>query len=352
VPPGRPGLGLANRASACHIDRIGMRARVIFGVLSVLLLSAGAASASPDPYRDQAETIACPSAPPGWFNPPESEGGRSILTPLTVISQPDDPTFLFGAPIVQLDCQYRTKDGKDLQVSVRYALPIDINPWNDFYIGCTVTGRPEPVSTAAHAWNDHDRVYRVVGAKTWSLATFVDDLKALQAADVPRFEAMTDAMLKAAQPFAHNCGLAGNGKPVSLESIWTFNFDVQTTSAGVTSSANSSGSFVTTASTGTAVGAISKLVAKDFRLKVASKGKTEWLAIHVGAPIEFEHGYGSRLRTHVIVIASNDRACRKGSTGTLLVSLQSLTPPRVIVQVCGQTFLDGKGRVSAQIQTV
>ena len=330
-----------------------VRARVFVGVLSVLVFTAAAASASADPYRDQAETIACPSAPPGWVNPPQSAGGRFVLTPLTAVAQTDDPTEFFAAPIVQIDCRYLTTDGRALQVSVRYPLPIDINPWNDFYVGCTVTGRPEPVSTAAKAWNDHDRVYRVVGAKTWSLATFVDNLRELGKNDVPRFEAMTDAMLKAAQPFAHNCKLAGNGGPVTLKSIWTFNFDVQTTSAGVTSSARSSGSFVTTAITsGSAVGTISNLVARNFRLKVTSAGKTRWLVIHVGAPIEFRHAYGSLLRTQLVVIGSTDAGCRKGSSGTLLVSLQNLTPPRVVVQVCGHTYLDGKGRVGARIQTV
>ena len=328
-----------------------MRARVIVGVLFVLVLSVATASASSDPYRDQAEKIACPSAPQGWFNPPESEGGRKILTPLTAVAQTDDPTVFAGAPVVQVDCHYRTTAGKDLQLSVRYALPIDLNPYNDFYVGCTVTGHPQSVATAGHAWSDRERIYRVVGAKTWSLATFIDDLGQLRSDDVPRFEAMTNAMLKAAQPFAHDCKLAGNGAPVDLKSIWTFSFDVKTTSAGVTSSAKGSGSFVTTASSGGAVGAISSLSATNFRLKVTSKGTTRWLGIHVGAPLEFRHGYGSLLRANLVVSGSTDPGCRKGSTGTLLVSLQSLTPPRVALRVCGHVYLDGKGRVRAQIET-
>jgi hypothetical protein len=207
------------------------------------------------------------------------------------------------------------------------------------------------VSTAAHAWNDRDRVYRVVGAKTWSLATFIDDLGALRKADVSRFEAMTKTMLRAAQPFAHDCKLPGNGGPVNVKSIWTFSFDAQTTSAGVTSSGRSSGTFVTTARTsGDSVGTISNLFGADFRLRVTSKGTTRSLAIHVGAPIDFRHGYGLALRTHVVVTASNDPGCRKGSKGTLLVSLQSLTPPRVAVTVCGHTYLDGKGRVTARLE--
>jgi hypothetical protein len=333
-----------------------MRAFLILTVLSVLVLSVGtasASSASPDPYRDQAEKIVCPSGPPGWSTLPESDGGRYILTPLTAVAQTDDPTLLFGAPIVQVDCHYRTAGGKFLQVSVRYALPIDINPWNDFYIGCTVTGRPEPASTAAHAWNNRERVYRVVGVKTWSLATFVDDLNALGTADVPRFKAMTNEMLRAAQPFAHNCSLPGNSKPVDLKSIWSFSFDVQTTKAGVTSSGRGSGSFVTTASSsGSTVGKISNLFATNFRLSLTTKKKTRWLSIHVGTPIEFRHSYGSLLRIRLVVTASNEAGCRTGSTGTLLVSLQNLTPPLVRVRVCGHTYLDGKGQVRAKIQTV
>lgn len=208
-----------------------MRAWVIAGALSTLVFSAAVASASPDPYRDQAEAIACPAAPAGWSNPSESDGGRTILTPLTPLASGLDPTVLFGAPIVEVACYYRTADGKDLEVTVRYALPIDINPWNDFYVGCTALGRQQPVATQAKAWNNRDRVYRVVGANTWSLATFVDDLGELGTNDVPRFEAITNAMLRAAQPFAHDCKLAGSGGPVELTSLWSFSFDAQTTSA-------------------------------------------------------------------------------------------------------------------------
>jgi hypothetical protein len=329
-----------------------MRAWLIVVVLSVLLLSVATAGASADPYRDQAARVPCPAAPPGWFNPPASEGGRTVLTPLTAISAPDGLTELSAAPAVEIDCDYRTTSGKDVQVRVRYALPIDLNPWNDFDIGCTVTGHPQAVSTAAQAWTDRARVYRVVGAKSWSLATFIDDLGQLDNADVPHFEAMTNAMLEAVQPFAHNCGLPGNSGPVDVRSIWTFSFDVRTTSGGVTSRGSATGSFVTTPSPTGGPGAISNLLATNFHLVIASGGTTHWLALHVGAPIEFRHGYGSLLRAQVSVIDSTAAGCRTGSTGTLLVSVPYLTPPLVSVSVCGHTYLDGKGRVRAAIKTV
>ena len=64
-----------------------------------------------------------------------------------------------------------------------------------------------------------------------------------------------------------------------------------------------------------------------------------------------QRSYGSLLRTHVVVTASNDAGCRKGSKGTLLLSLQTMTPPHVAVRICGQTYLDGKGKVAARIET-
>jgi hypothetical protein len=330
-----------------------VHARTILAVLSMLAVSGGTAAASGNPYLDQAEKIACPAAPSGWFNPGENDGGRTILTPLTPIVQPDGPTEFFSAPVVQVDCHYRTSGGKDFEVSVRYALPIDINPWNDFYIGCTVTGHPQNAATGPHAWDDQVRVYRVVGARTWSLATFIDDLGELSDGDVPRFEAIADTMLASAQPFAHNCKLAGGGGPVDIKSVWVFSFDAATSSGGVTSSGRTRGSFITTAdASGGAVGTISNLAADDFRIRTRGNGQAGSLELHVGSPIAFRHGYGGVLRAHVLVLASNEPGCGKGATGTLVLTVQYLTPPSVAVQVCGHTYLDGKGQVSAQMKTV
>jgi len=328
-----------------------MLVRLVLGVVMMLVLGGGTAGASGDPYSDQAEKIACPAAPSGWSSP--ADGGRTVLTPLTPLSSGTDPTTYFAAPVVEVDCHYATASGKEIEVLVRYALPTDINPWNDFYIGCTVTGHPQNVATAAHAWSESQRIYRVVGAKTWSLATFIDDLKALTPADVPHFESVADAMLAAAQPLAHDCTLAGGGGPVDIKSIWTFRFDARTTSGGISSSAKTSGSFVTTASTtGVGVGAITNLFANDFRLRVAEHGKTGSIEVHIGDPIVFRHGSGSLLRAHVVVLGSNEHGCAKGSVGTILLSLQYLSAPRVAVHVCGQTYLDGKGQVSAQMKAV
>ena len=135
-------------------------------------------------------------------------------------------------PSSRSTCVYRAAGGKDLQVSVRYALPIDINPWNDFYIGCTVTAtrrssRPARTPGTTTIASTESSARRPGASPRSSTTSGV-----LRKDDVPRFEAMTKAMLKAAQPFAHDCKLAGNGGPVDLKSIWIFSFDVQTTTRG------------------------------------------------------------------------------------------------------------------------
>ncbi len=330
-----------------------MRHCLVLSVLVLLAVGAGAAHASGDPYKDQADTVPCPRAPSGWFNPPASEGGRSVLTPLSTLNSPDGLDAYSAAPAVEIDCNYRTAGGKDLEVSVRYALPIDLNPWNDFDIGCTEVAHPEAVSTASERWNDRVRVYRIVGMKSWSLATFIDNLHQLSSADVPRFEAMANELLKGVQSFAHNCSLPGNHGPVAVKSLWTFSFDAHVTSAGIASSADTTGSFTTSPTAdGSSIGAIGDLNATDFRLRMSQGGHTSWISIHIAAPIGFEHSYGSELRARIVVLGSSEPGCRSGSTGTLFLATPLLAPPTVRITICGHSYLSGKGSVSATIASV
>ncbi len=90
----------------------------------------------------------------------------------------------------------------------------------------------------AKAWNDDERVYRVVGAKTWSLATFIDNLRAAReerraaVRGHDRRDAQGGAAVRAQLPARRQ-----RWRRSTVKSIWTFSFDAQTTSAGVTSSA-------------------------------------------------------------------------------------------------------------------
>jgi hypothetical protein len=327
-----------------------MRARFIVGAFVLLFaFGAGNVHGAGDPYAAQADQVPCPTPSRDWHNVPSA---RSVLTPNTI--SPDGSLIVyFAAPIVQISCVYRTPAGKDVSLTVRYALPIDVNPWADFDIGCTSTHPPAGPTIAAKAWNAQQRVYRVIGAKTWSLATFIDDLNQLKPTDVPRFETMARLMLKGVQPFAHNCSLAGNGNPVQIKSLWTFSFSAHTTHAGVTSSGGTSGSFSTAVSSdGTTSGSLSNLSVPDFRLRVSGGGKSNVVSIHVASPIGFSHGYGAALRANVVVIASNDAGCQKGAKGTLLVATPYLSSPKVQLAVCGHSYLNGSGSVTAFIKSV
>jgi len=315
-------------------------------LLGGLALTSAPAGASADPYADQAQAIGCPSGPSGWTVPAGT--GRAVLTPLTNTGTDDGAPLLYGGYAVEVDCHYFTGAGEHLEVSVRYALPIDINPFNDFDIGCTVNDFAAGVPTGAYGWNTKDRVYRVVGETSWAYATFYDYLGQLGDTDVSPFEAAARSMLKAAQPIAHQCVLAGNGKPVDIQTIWDFGFDAQTSSGGVTSTAAATGSFVTKPSSTGIEGVLGAVHASDIRLVVKRGGKTHAMTIRIGDPLGFQYGYVDTLRTAVTVVASNDPVCRAGSTGTLAVS----SLPQVSLKVCGRVYLKGAGRVRAQIVSV
>ena len=325
------------------------------GILALLILSGGTARASQDPYRDQAEKISCPAAPPGWFNPSESAGGRTFLTPLTPIVQPDGPTEFFGAPVVEVDCRYMTAAGKNLAVLVRYALPIDINPWNDFYIGCTVTGHPQNLATGARAWNERDRIYRVVGAKTWSLATFIDDLRAAPARR--RAALRGDRRTRCSPPPSRSRTTASSpgteGRSAS-KSIWTFSFDAHTSGGGVTSSGEDDRVLRHDREHARRLGRDDQQppcrqlppqggVAREQVVARAPRRSADRLSPRIRiASYRRESSCSPRTR------AGAERAPR----GRCILSVQYLTAPRVAVTVCGRTYLDGKGQVSAQMKTV
>jgi hypothetical protein len=328
-----------------------MGGRALLAAFVLLAIGVGTAVASGDPYLDQANRVPCPSAPPGWVNPPASENGRTVLTPLTVLTSADGIDVYSAAQAVEIDCDYKTDAGKEIQLSVRYALPSDLNPWSDFYIGCTALDHPEAVSTASEAWSDKTRVYRVVGKKTWSLATFVDPAHQLVDTDIPHFEAIANTLLKGVQSFAHNCSLAGNGKPVGVKSFWKFSFSAHVKSNGMTSSGSTTGSFTTTAS-GTAIGAIGSLEATNFRLSLSDRGAKSGLTVHIAAPLGFTVPYGTKLRARIVVLASNDTGCHKGATGTLLVADPLVGQSTVKLSVCGHSYLDGKGTEDATIASV
>jgi hypothetical protein len=325
---------------------------VVVGLSCGLGTASGAGRADPDPFRDQAQRIACPAAPPGWSIPPgdetgDGQGGREILTPLTVVPESGP----YGGDAVEVDCDYFAAGNRHLRVGVRYALPVDPNPINDFYFGCSASALSAGLPNGGFAWNAHDRIFRVVGSSTWSVATFYDFLQVLRGDEVTRFEAVTRELLGRSAPAAHGCPAPGSAGPVATRTIWDFGFALRVTSKGVTTRGGTEGSFVTTASPAGGPGVISRLSASEIVVATTPKGarRAQSTTIRIGRPLDFQARYGATLRAAVQVVASTYPPCRVGATGTLTVSTM-----RFVVQldVCGRNLVQGDGPVSMHIDSV
>jgi hypothetical protein len=309
-------------------------------LLAAAAVAAGGASgAAADPYADAAAGIVCPAAPSGWTNP-AGDGGRFVLTPLTLAG--DDGAY--GGDDVEVDCGYFTSGGKHLMVGVRYALPQDPNPFADFDIGCTLNDFAAGVPTGAYGWNTTDRVYRVVGEERWSYATFYDFLGQLAPSDVGAFEAIARTMLRSAEPNAHECGVAHLGQAVALSSSWAFGFDVTSNANGGATHATGEGTFALRANPNGGTGTLLDLRAQPLDVTLTAKGsRPRTVELRVVAPRDFRSSYGATFHARVAVAASTFPPCRAGAAGTLTVSTSA---GYVRLDVCGRRLVQAGGKIT------
>jgi hypothetical protein len=295
------------------------RTGVVAVVLAVAVL-APAAGAAP-PIRDP-QTIACPTPPAGWQNPPT---GKTVESP-----QINKNIATLGASDqVIVMCDYFHLPTKHIVVSVNYAIPDDINPAHDFYWGCSSSGT---------AWNDTDRTFRVMSPDQWAIAAFSDLGGTLKGTEVRAFEQITRRLLRNAEGYAHSCTL--KTAPTTLLSNFHYTFDL---AAG-----HGTGSFwVTEPSKPAGPVAVRRVNGVAFTLRVSSSGRLHRLTIRVARGIDFQvarPGVPGRVRLGVSVVSSRVPGCAAGNTGTLTIS----TKPFVRLAVCGRVFLDGKARTSIQ----
>jgi hypothetical protein len=303
------------------------------------------ASSVADPYADAASVITCPAGPAGWFVPPGTEG-RYVLTPLTVSGgDENEAPEAYGGSQVNVDCTYWTQQGGRLTVSVRYALPIDFNPYADFYIGCKTNTMGVGAPTGPQPWNNQQRLYRVLSNVSWSYATFYDAYDQLQGSDITSFEAITRQMLKDAEPIAHTCAL--NLQATAPQTLWTFGFDANVKNAGLTTTGGTSGTFFTRPNVNGGTGQLTQLKAVDIVLTMShGSKKVGAVTLHVTQPVSFTYSYGAVLRALVQVSASTYAPCRFGATGTLTVDTNTQT---ATVQVCHRNLVEGTGSTNAHI---
>jgi hypothetical protein len=326
----------------------GSLARVLRRTPAIVLavFAAIAAPSSPaapvDPYDSAAANVVCPTAPTGWFNP-TGAGGRFVLTPLDVAGNDGE---YGGSDVEEVDCGYFTSAGKHLIVTVRYALPRDVNPFADFNVGCTVNDLAAGVPTGAYGWNTTDRVYRIVSEQRWDYATFHDYFGALVPADVARFESIARSLLHASEPNAHNCGVTDLGQAVALRENWLFGFDVTANANGGVTHATGQGTFAIRENPDGGTGTLVDLQAQPLAITVTAKGsRPKTVTIRVLAPRDFRTKSGATFLARVAVTASTFPACRVGAAGTLSVSTETET---VRLDVCGRRLLDADGNVTLE----
>jgi hypothetical protein len=115
-----------------------------------------------------------------------------------------------GSDQVTVYCSYFAGAGRrHIIVDVEYALPSDLDPLYDFFVGCASQDFAARLPNGAYAWNVRDRLYRVPSSNSWSYATFYDLGHHLAARDVPAFERIARTLLRSAGPAAHPCTLSG-----------------------------------------------------------------------------------------------------------------------------------------------
>jgi hypothetical protein len=285
------------------------------------------------PQSKDPNSIACPVASTKWFVP-AAAGGKEIEDGETDVHyRPSDA--------VTVNCNYFTRDGKHVLVSVQYALPSDPNPINDFYYGCSSSETP---------WNSTDRVFRLTSRDQWAVAVFYDTLFQLKNSEVPMFEDVTRRLLRNAEGYAHDCSL--RVAPTAVESTYAFTFDVP---AGKVQ-----GSFVVKAAPSrdprASTAPVVQASAPTIRLGVRSGGARHALAIEISHGVTYRdrHFAGSGRSTSaatssvtfaIRVVGSTVPSCPKGASGTLTVS----TAPSVSLRVCGRTFLHGRANASISL---
>src|SRR5438105_985383 len=122
-----------------------MRAVLVAAIATLAWGAAASAAEVPN-----ANSIACPAAPSGWTLPKDM--GRWVVSPNQADAVPSrlndnwDP----GRDQVTVFCNYFTKTANTLLLQVSYALPGNINPFNDFDVGC-VDNSPSP--GGARVWD-------------------------------------------------------------------------------------------------------------------------------------------------------------------------------------------------------
>jgi hypothetical protein len=250
---------------------------------------------------------------------------------------------------MRVNCNYYTTGGRHIEVGVSYALQMDPNPYSDFDVGCAGANAAAGLPTGASPWSSATRLYRIVSLTRWADALFYDNLSQLRPNEVAPFEAVTQQLMRSAEPAAHTCTLVT--KPSLVKEILNFSFDATVARQGLQTNAGSSGSFTTTTTQGAQSRAVSTLKMSRIVLTVSGQGLAHPASVTLSAShgLGFSWNHGATVQIAVKVNRSSYAVCQPGATGKLTISTQTRS---VELDVCGRNLLQGSGQFHMQIDSV
>jgi hypothetical protein len=305
----------------------------VLGVLAILVLAAAVTL----PAAGRSSDVGCPAGPSGWTSSPQNP-------------QLWGPQQSAGLDNETVTCIYTNGKGLTLSVRAQFALPVDMNPFNDFNFGC---------GSASVAWNDSSREYLLASTNRWSYVVFQDPESILSSGDVSAFESLSKTLLQSTDGVAHTCSL--KTAKTAVTNTWQFAFRLDLARKGFSASAVvgshtanqveaqpvDDGSFETK-NTGKS-SQILDVKAPLIPVAVSDGGKHYTLTLRLEQGVSFRYHAAAlkggvstakaQLQVKVRVVRSNEPACRARSTGTLTLST---LPSSASLDLCGSLFRTGK----------
>jgi hypothetical protein len=334
------------------VERKRARARGGLGVLAVVTLAAAlaliplVAGAAPGLAAGMDDEYACPAAPPGW--------GEFATNPILV-----GPTSIMGAHTETLEpgstqevvnCDYYNTNKSHIRVTGDLALPIDLNPINDFYYGCGTRLDSHDV-----AWDSVNRTMLIQSKTAWAFAIVTDPYHAFENADVTDFKQVATDLLKSISGKAHSCAL-DTRHPTEAPASWGFDFELSITTGsngvfdafgGIGTSGPSRlplGSFVTTGGPDARNHyKVKSINLPDVDLTVVQHGVSRHLTLKFTKAIRFYYkAPKAAFVVGVKVAGSHVPGCPNGSTGKLaatsILSNSLVGAKTLTLTLCGSLF--------------
>jgi hypothetical protein len=331
--------GRTQRSAAASTGARILLAAALALVPLVLGPAPGLAAASDDVYT-------CPAAPQGWAQ----FATNPILTGPTSIMGDHTATLEPGSTQEVVNCDYFNANKSHVRVTGDIALPIDLNPINDFYYGCGSRLDSHDVK-----WDSVNRTMLIQSRTSWAFAIVTDPFHAFENSDVIDFQKVATQLLQSISGKAHTCAL-DTVNPTEAPASWGFDFELSITTGsngvfdafgGIGTSGPARlplGSFVTEGGPDAKNHyKVTSISLPDVDLTVVQHGASRHLTLKFTKAVRFY--YKAPLAAFVVgvkVANSHVPGCPNGSTGTLgatsVFSSTIVGPKTLHLKLCGSLF--------------